>query len=76
MSQKRRQDEDANRKQRQRKPDKSWKRESYSESEIDSELEAMMLRINQQLRCRCGIIYSEHLKACTTCQAPNPIYVK
>jgi len=38
MSQKRRQDEDANRKQRQRKPDKSWKRESIPEAEIDAEL--------------------------------------
>ena len=74
MSQKRRPDENNNRKQRQRKPDKSWKRESIPESDIDAELEAMMLRINQQLRCQCGIVYSENLEACTTCKAPNPHY--
>ena len=48
--------------------------ESIPEAEIDAELEAMMLRINQQLRCQCGVVYSEHLEACTTCQAPNPLY--
>jgi len=35
MSQKRRPDENNKRKQRQRKPDKSWKRESIPESDID-----------------------------------------
>jgi len=36
-------------------------------------LQDMVLRINQQLRCSCGIIYADILACCTSCGKPNPL---
>ncbi len=58
---------------RHKKPDKSWKRESIPTDVLEDELQDMVLRINRQLRCSCGVIYADVLAACTACGKANPL---
>ncbi|MDA8718558.1 hypothetical protein N9M17_00875 [bacterium] len=60
-------------KERQKKRDKSWKKQEIPQHHLDVELQDMVLRINQQLRCSCGIIYADILACCTSCGKPNPL---
>ena len=57
-----------------RREDKSWRANSKPDySEQDDELEDLMLRINQQFKCKlCSVISSIYSPECNSCGEKNP----